>query len=131
MFNEKELMLIDMALKLIKADHRPYSEMKDLKMSDIEIRFSRTKNYDLISKTNALVSLLNAGVDGQTAFKTVELFTDANQAWVDSSRIITGMQERLVANDTPTNIIENANAAVDERGQGGANNTEKDVIEQN
>ena len=130
MFNEKELMLIDLAIKIIKADKRPYEGVKDIEIADIEVRFSRTKNYDLISKTNALVSLINAGVDGQTAFKTVELFTDANQAWLDSSRIINGIQEKLIAKEEPENVIANANAATDEQGNGGVNNKEKDVIEE-
>jgi SPP1 family phage portal protein len=131
-FNRSELKLIEIALEIIKADSRPFDGVKDIDISDIEIRFSRTKNYDLISKTNALVSLLNAGVDGQTAFKTVELFTDANQAWVDSKRIIDGMQEKLIAKEeTPSsNIIANANAALDETGKGGVNNEEKDKSEE-
>lgn len=131
-FSRPELELIDIAIATIKADQRPYKDVKGVKLADIEIRFSRTKNYDLVSKTNALVSLLNAGVDGQTAFKTVELFTDANQAWVDSARIIEGMQEKLIAKEeTPSNnIIANANAATDERGFGGENNEEKDKTEE-
>ena len=111
-FSRPELELIEIAIEIIKADSRPFDGVKDIDISDVEIRFSRTKNYDLVSKTNALVSLINAGVDGQTAFKTVELFTDANQAWVDSARIIEGMQEKLIAKDDngdSNNIIRNDN----------------------
>ncbi|MBR3645240.1 MAG: phage portal protein [Lachnospiraceae bacterium] len=131
-FSRPELELVELAIEIIKADSRPFEGVKDIDISDIEIRFSRTKNYDLVSKTNALVSLINAGVDGQTAFKTVELFTDANQAWVDSARIIEGMQEKLIAKEEPStnNIIANANAATDERGFGGVNNDEKDKTEE-
>ena len=129
LFMQPELELIEMAIAIIKNDKRPFEDVKDIDIADVEVRFSRTKNYDLVSKTNALVSLINAGVDGQTAFKTVELFTDANQAWVDSARIIEGMQEKLIAKDeTPNsgNIIANANALTDEQGNGGVNNDEKD-----
>lgn len=131
LFMQPELELIELILSIIKADSREYEGIDDLDISDIEIRFSRTKNYDLVSKTNALVSLINAGVDGQTAFKTVELFTDANQAWVDSARIIEGMQEKLIAKEeTSNNIIANANALTDEQGSGGINNDEKDKTEE-
>lgn len=129
-FSRPELELVELAIEIIKADSRSFEGVQDIDISDVEIRFSRTKNYDLVSKTNALVSLINAGVDGQTAFKTVELFTDANQAWVDSARIIEGMQEKLIASEPDNNIIANANAAIDEQGNGGVNNDEKDKTEE-
>ena len=130
LFLQPELELIEMVLAIIKADKTEYEGIEDLDIADIEVRFSRTKNYDLVSKTNALVSLINAGVDGQTAFKTVELFTDANQAWVDSARIIEGMQEKLIAKEPSNNIIPNANAMTDEQGNGGVNNDEKDKTDE-
>ena len=133
LFIEPELQLLDLAIHVIHADARPYNGLKEIELSDIEVRFCRTKTYDLVSKTNALVSLINTGVDGLTAFNTVGLFTDSQQAWIDSARIITGIQEKLVSDtrdDNSGNIIKNANAAVDENGVGGANNAEKDPTEE-
>ena len=77
--------------------------------------------------------LINAGVDGLTAFNTVALFTDSQQAYIDSKRIIDGMQEKLIAKETSEkeniNIIPNANANTDENGNGGTENEKKDPTE--
>ena len=130
LFIEPELQLLEAAIEIIKADQRSYEGLKDIEIADIEVRFCRTKTYDLVSKTNALVSLINAGVDGLTAFNTVGLFTDSQQAWLDSSKIINGIQAKLIDEGTSGNVIANANAAVDENGNGGVNNTEKDPTDE-
>lgn len=130
LFVEPELMLLDLAINVIKQSKDSFNGIKDIDLADIEVRFCRTKTYDLVSKTNALVSLINVGVDGLTAFNTVGLFTDSQQAWVDSAEIINGMQKKLVASETTTNIVPNANAYVDEDGNGGENNKEKDPTEE-
>lgn len=135
LFIEPELMLIEAAIEIIKADKRPYEGLKDIDISDVEVRFCRTKTYDLVSKTNALVSLINAGVDGLTAFNTVGLFTDSQQAWVDSAKIINGIQKKLIQKDEPKqndsgNVIVDANAFKDKEGKGGAENEKKDKTEE-
>ena len=137
LFIEPELKLIEVAIEIIKADQRPYDGLKDIEVADIEVRFCRTKTYDLVSKTNALVSLINAGVDGLTAFNTVGLFTDSEQAWLDSAKIINGIQKKLIdtedkkenRNETG-NVILNANAYTDENGNGGKDNKKKDKTEE-
>ena len=83
----------------------------------------------LVSKTNSLVALLNAGVDGLTSFNTVGLFTDPQQAWVDSKPIIDGIQKKLASKEEKTQQP-NPNAYKDEEGNGGENNTEKDKTEE-
>ena len=127
--------LLKVVKKIIDSDDvRPYlSKLKKIDIADIDIKFTRNKTYDLVSKTNALVSLLNAGVDGLTAFTTVSLFPDPQAAWFDSKEIIEAMQKKLAKADEPKkeeseaeNIIPNANAMVDEDGNGGIKNVEKD-----
>lgn len=129
LFIEPEMQLLEVALEIIGADKRPYDGLKTLEVADIEIRFCRTKTYDLVSKTNALVSLINAGVDGLTAFNTVALFTDSQQAWVDSEPIISAIQKKLAesASEKPQ---PSPNANKDEEGNGGENNAEKDKSEE-
>lgn len=128
LFTESEMRVIDLAVEILKADRREYDGLKDIETADVEIRFCRTKTYDLVSKTNSLVALLNAGVDGLTSFNTVGLFTDPQQAWVDSKKIIEGMQKKLAAKDEPQNP--NPNAYKDEEGNGGENNEPKDKTEE-
>lgn len=131
LFTEPEMQIIDLAVEIIKADSRPYDGLKDIETADVEIRFCRTKTYDLVSKTNSLVALLNAGVDGLTSFNTVGLFTDPQQAWVDSKDIIEGIQKKLAAKEEPKETQQpNPNAYKDEDGNGGENNQEKDKTEE-
>jgi hypothetical protein len=79
-----------------------------------------------VSKVNALVSLINVGVDGLTAFNTVSLFTDSQQAWLDSAKTINRLQAAI--GQTQTSNDWNANK--DENGNGGAENTERDKTEE-
>lgn len=129
LFIEPEMQLLEAALEIIGSDKQSYEGLKDLEVADIEIRFCRTKTYDLVSKTNALVSLINAGVDGLTAFNTVALFTDSQQAWVDSEPIISAIQKKL-AESTSEKPQPSPNANKDEEGNGGENNAEKDKSEE-
>lgn len=135
LFTEPEMQILEIETAIMQNDKRDFGGLEDIEISDIEIRFCRTKTYDLVSKTNALVSLLNAGVDGLTAFNTVGLFTDSQQAWVDSEKIINAIQKKLAAKtETPKNDTQNpmanANANTDENGNGGVNNQPKDKTEE-
>ena len=56
----------------------------NLDLSEIEIKFTRNKTDNLLVKTQGLQNMLEAGVNPQIAFKTVGLFSDPEQAYVDS-----------------------------------------------
>ena len=73
LFTEPEMQLIDLAIEIIKTDQRPYDGLKDIETADVEIRFCRTKTYDLVSKTNSLVALLNEAIKKIAAPIRVEL----------------------------------------------------------
>lgn len=137
LFIEPETQILEIETAIMQNDKRDFGGLEDIEISDIEIRFCRTKTYDLVSKTNALVSLLNVGVDGLTAFNTVGLFTDSQQAWVDSSKTIKAMQKKLtektevkVAQPQDNPNGKDANAYKDDEGNGGSNNKEKDKSEE-
>lgn len=51
---------------------------------DIETKFTRNKTDNLLTKTQALQTLLASHVDPETAFKTVGLFSDPQQAFMNS-----------------------------------------------
>ena len=115
-FREPESRILRLVSKVIELDKRGYSKIKNIDISDIEISMPRNKNYDLVSKANALSTLLNAGVDGLWAFQTVGLFSDSEQAWIDSQEIVEKVQEKLAEKGT-------TNANKDENGNGGENNS--------
>ena len=125
-FAEPENQILRLVAKTIELDKRGYSKIKNIDVSDIEPHFTRNKNYDLVSKANALSTLLNAGVDGLWAFQTVGLFSDSEQAWIDSRDVIEKVQEKMTKEETP----KNTNANVDEDGNGGENNKPKEKIEE-
>lgn len=137
LFIEPETRILEIETAIMQNDKRDFGGLEDIEIADIEIRFCRTKTYDLVSKTNALVSLINVGVDGLTAFNTVGLFTDSQQAWVDSAKTIKAMQKKLTAKTEvkvappqgDSNGID-ANANKDEEGNGGSNNQKKDKSEE-
>lgn len=129
-WTEPEMEILDLATEIINNDPRPiYEDVKGLETADIEPRFCRNKIHDLVSKVNALVTLLNAGVDGLTAFNTIELFPDTQQAWCDSAEIINAIQKKLASAETSV-ATPNPNAYKDEEGNGGENNEPKEKIEE-
>ena len=92
---------VKLALKAIQIS--PYVDadnpMKRLKYRDIRPNVKRNRSFDLITKSNALATLLSHGVNGLHAFKTVNLFEDNTQVWVDSEEMITAYQEKLFLDD--------------------------------
>ena len=71
------------------------SPLLKLKYRDIRPNVKRNRSFDLITKSNALATLLSHGVNGLHAFKTVNLFEDNTQVWVDSEPMITAYQTKL------------------------------------
>ena len=72
------------------------SPLTELKLSDVFIKFTRQKTYDLGTKTNAMVAMIKAGINGRIAMQTVDLFSDVAQAWADSKETIEKLQESLL-----------------------------------
>ena len=70
------------------------SPLRKLRAIDVQPSIKRQKNYELTNKVNAMVALLNAGVNGMQVFKTIPLFEDSNQAWIDSKETIEAMQKQ-------------------------------------
>ena len=124
-FVEPENQILRLVAKTIELDKRGYQKIKNIDVSDIEPHFTRNKNYDLVSKANALSTLLKAGVDGLWAFQTVGLFSDSEQAWIDSRDIIDKIQDKLAKEQEKS-----TNADTDENGNGGANNDPKEKVEE-
>ena len=71
------------------------SPLLKLKARDIRPNVKRNRSFDLITKSNALATLLSHGVNGLHVFKTVNLFEDNTQVWADSEEMITKYQKKL------------------------------------
>lgn len=97
-FEESERRSIRIMLEIIKKSTDIPSEFADivnLSVSDVMIRFSRNKIYDIATKSNALSTLLKCGVDAKHAIETVSLFTDPQSVYNDSKEGIEKIQESL------------------------------------
>lgn len=94
--------IVELELVAIKAT--PYIEynspLRDLEASDVKPKFIRNKTYDLATKVNSMVAMINAGVNGRVAMEQVDLFPDVAQAWADSRKTIEDYQKSLIKKDT-------------------------------
>ena len=75
-------------LNILKTSDEVDSDVAKLNLSDIEIKFSRSRTYDLATKCNSLATLINVGIDPLRAIEIVGLFTDPQQVALDSAERI-------------------------------------------
>ena len=93
-----KMMVLELELKAIELRSNWFddSPVLKLKLSDVVPKFTRLKTYDLGTKTNSMIAMIKAGVNGRVAMQTVDLFPDIAQAWNDSREMIEKMQESLI-----------------------------------
>lgn len=106
-FKSSEMEFLEVILKILEKDKNVDEEMKSLRLSDIDIKFSRNKTDSLLVKVQALQQLIDVGVDPLTSFKTVDLFSDPQQVFVDSKPYLGKKQE---VEDDKRNNAANVNA---------------------
>jgi len=82
-FEKSEREFLKIALKILSTN-----EMLDLKLSDIDIKFTRSKTDNMVVKTQALQGQLSAGVDPQIALKTCELYSDPEDVYIRSREVM-------------------------------------------
>ena len=79
MFKKSEKDFLKIALKIIME-----STNTEIRLNDIDIKFIPNKTDNLLTKTQALQTLLEAGINPQIAIATIGLFGDPEQVYVDS-----------------------------------------------
>ena len=100
----EELKLILRAIKFVPNDILPVDDpVRLLHHTDIDIHFSRRRNYDLSVKANAFATLVGRGIHPRHAVKVCEIFEDSEQVWNDSKDMILAYQNKVcVAQPTQT-----------------------------
>ena len=83
-FSASEMEMLDVIISIFKNTPDIPEELKQLKKSDVIVKFSRNKTYDLVSRTSALSNLINIGIDPAKAISAVDIFDDAQQVTLDS-----------------------------------------------
>ena len=92
-------------LKIIKDSNEVDTDIAELNLSDIEIKFSRSRTYDLATKCNSLSALIGIGIDPLRAIEVVGLFTDPQQVALDSAERI----DRILFKDNQTGTEDTSN----------------------
>lgn len=110
-FKDSEFQFLKVILRILARDKNVDEEMKSLRLSDIDIKFSRNKTDSILVKVQALQGQLEAGIDPLTAIKTCDLYSDPQQVWVDSKPYIEE-KRRAVTDDKRNDVVD----SVDERG---------------
>lgn len=73
----------------------------EIKLRDIDIKFSRNKIANFLVKTQGYNNLINGGVHPRIAMQTCDLFSDPNQVYLDS---IPYLEKVIGSNDKNTDI---------------------------
>lgn len=96
------------------------SPLKTLFPSDVKPQFTRNKTYDLVSKVNAMVTMIKSGINGRVSMETVDLFSDVAQAWADSKDVVEKFQMAIINRAENTYVSAYTQEADAERSQSDA-----------
>ena len=89
--------------KFLKFVLRNSTKLKGLKISDIDIKFTRNKTDNLLVKTQGLTNMLAAGVSPEIAFNLSNLFSDSEQACKDSEQYLAKWLPKNETEESETN----------------------------
>jgi SPP1 family phage portal protein len=81
-FTQSEREMLKVVLRILSLTET--SEVADLKLSDIDVKFSRNRTDSLLVKTQGLNNMLQAGVHPLIALTHCGLFSDPQSVWNDS-----------------------------------------------
>ena len=81
-FTQSEKEMLKVVLKILKLTET--SEVSDLKLSDVDVKFSRNRTDSLLVKTQGLMNQLQAGIHPLIAITHCGLYSDPQSVWNDS-----------------------------------------------
>lgn len=81
-FTESEREMLKVVLKILSLTET--SEVANLKLSDIDVKFSRNRTDSLLVKTQGLMNQLQAGIHPLIAITNCGLYSDPQSVWNDS-----------------------------------------------
>jgi len=76
-FKLSEKQMLNIAINICK--NKNFTGIKQLNISDMEIKFTRNKSDNLLVKAQALINLMTAQVAPEVAFNVIGLFSDSNE----------------------------------------------------
>jgi len=96
-FKSSEKQFLKLVLRILKDINGV-----EIKLNEIDIKFTRNKSENLLVKTQGLQNLLEAGIHPQIAISTSDLFSDPEQVYSDSREYLEKWR-RAEASVTPGN----------------------------
>lgn len=82
MFDEGEKKFLEVVKNILDRSNTDVKE--EVKLRDIEIKFSRNKVTNMLVKTQGLLNMKTFGIHPRVAIQTADLFSDPQQVYVDS-----------------------------------------------
>lgn len=86
--SEREALRVVLSIIHTTAPEKMPPEVASLRLSDIDIKFTRNKTDNLLTKSQGLQNLLEAGVHPRIALASVGLFSDPEQVYDDSKEYL-------------------------------------------
>lgn len=99
-------------LKVVKniVERSKDNDISEMSIADIDIKFNRNKISNLLNKTQALTNLQSAGINMRHAIKTVDLFADPQQVYMDSLETLEkNVKEQTSEKDENEQLLEKNN----------------------
>lgn len=105
MFKKSEKQFLKLVLRICRDTVGP-----DLRLSDVEIKFSRRNTDNLLTKTQALLHMLEAHVDPGVAIATCGLWSDPVDVTAQSKEYLkmweSAVADKTVREDDNRNVVE-------------------------
>lgn len=96
-FIKAEKETIKLALLICKDSLK--SEVKTLKIEDIDVKFTRNKSDNLLVKAQGLLNMFEAQIDPETAFTVCGLFSDPHSAYMKAKSLYGDLLWKIKRND--------------------------------
>lgn len=108
-YKRSERLFLMMVLRIMQDTLNVEPQLRQLKLWDIDIKFTRNKTDSILVKAQALLNLLEAGVHPRIAFTICGLFNDPEQAYVDSQPYLNAKWLRNLKSNVQEGVIKNEN----------------------
>ena len=83
-FIASELEMLKVVLKILALQAETPTDVAELKISDIDVKFARNRTDSLLVKTQGLLNQLQAGIHPLIAISNCDLYSDPQSVWNDS-----------------------------------------------
>ena len=103
-FKASEKRFIRSALNILKNTAEYGDKLSSLTVSDVDVKFTRNKTDNLLTKTQGLMNQLEAGVHPRIAIANCNLYSDPEQVYLDSQEYLAKWKMQEQAENVPDTL---------------------------